>query len=123
MNSGYSEFSVFRRKFLLSFTLFALTLTAGTYGYWVIGGGKYSVLDCFYMTVITVATVGYSEVVGVSGNPAGMLFTVFLIFAGMSVILYFFSNVTAFLIEGDIKEIFRRKKMRKLISRMKDHYI
>ncbi|MDP2168493.1 MAG: potassium channel protein [Thermodesulfovibrionales bacterium] len=117
------ELSGFKEKFILSSTLFAFTIVVGTSGYWLIGGGKYSIEDCFYMTVITVATVGYREVVDISGSSVGKLFTVFLIFAGMSVILYFMSNVTAFLIEGDIKEIFRRKKMQKFISKMKDHYI
>lgn len=115
--------SVFKKKFLLSFFLFALTLIVGTVGYWLIAVEEYPLIDYIYMTVITVATVGYREVIDVTTSTSGKLFTIFLIFAGMSVILYFLSNATAFLIEGDIKEIFWRKRMQKLISRMKDHYI
>ncbi len=113
----------FKKKFLISFSLFSFTILMGTAGYYLIGKGQYSLMDCFYMTVITVATVGYREVVDIAESAGGKLFTVFLIFSGMSVILYFLSNVTAFLIEGDIKEIFWRKKMQKLIGRLRGHHI
>lgn len=119
-NSGMQGF---RGKFLISLTLFIVTIAIGTVGYWFVGEGQYSLVDCFYMTIITVATVGYREVVDITYSTSGKLFTVLLIFMGMSVILYFMSNVTAFLIEGDIKEIFRRKKMQKYIGKMKDHFI
>jgi len=115
--------SEIRQKLLISSGFFTLTLIAGTIGYWIIGEGRYSIIDCLYMTVITVATVGYREVIDITESTSGKFFTIGLIFAGMSVILYFFSNITAFLIEGDLKEIFRRKKMEKLIEKMKDHYI
>lgn len=75
------------------------------------------------MTVITVSTVGYEEVIDLTGNPAGRIFVIALIFAGMGIILYFVSNVTAFLIDGSLKEIFRRKRMRKMIDEMSGHYI
>lgn len=113
----------FRKRVLYSFYLFIATLAIGTIGYRIIGGPAYSYMDCFYMTVITVATVGYREVVDITQNDVGKGFTIFLIFAGMSVILYFMSNITAMLIEGDIKEIFWRKKMKKIIEKTKDHYI
>ncbi|MBI4823744.1 MAG: potassium channel protein [Nitrospirae bacterium] len=123
MAEEISTISAFKKKFLLSFSLFILTLTVGTIGYWLIAVEEYPLIDYIYMTVITVATVGYREVIDVTTSTSGKLFTIFLIFAGMSVILYFLSNATAFLIEGDIKEIFWRKKMQKLIGKMKDHYI
>lgn len=113
----------FRRKLLHSFYFFTFVMVAGTAGYRLIGGDNYSLLDCFYMTIITVATVGYGEIIDLSSNPGGRVFTIVLIFSGMSVILYFMSNVTAFLIEGHIKEIFWRRKMQKLINGLKGHYI
>lgn len=116
-------FEGFRHKIRLSFYLFIGILAAGPLGYRVILGDRYSLFDYFYMTVITVATVGYGEVVDLSGSRLGRLFTIFLIFGGMSAILYFLSNVTAFFIEGDLKDVFWRRKMQKFIDGMKDHFI
>lgn len=115
--------SEFKKKFEISFSLFLIILSSGTLGFWLITGMKNSLFDCLYMTVITVTTVGYGEVVDLSGNPAGRAFAMLLIFSGMSSILYFVSNITAFLIEGNLNEIFWRNKMQKSISGMKGHYI
>ncbi len=51
------------RKFRIPFLLLFIVLVSGTTGYWFIGDGKYSVLDCFYMTVITILTIGYGEII------------------------------------------------------------
>ena len=117
------NFSALRNRITLSFWIFMGVLATGTAGYWLMSDGKAQLIDCFYMTVITVSTVGYGEVIDVSHHWYGELFTIALIFAGMSVILYFISNVTAFLIEGNLKEFFWRKKMEKRIETLNKHYI
>lgn len=112
-----------KQKLKVSFALFVLVLTVGTGGYMFIQGPNANFIDAFYMTAITVTTVGYGEIVDLSGNPWGRLFTVGLLFAGMGVIVYFVSNVTAFFIEGNLKEYFWRNQMLKNIAKMKGHYI
>ena len=51
-------------------------LSVGTIGYWLIGDGEYLVLDCFYMTIITISTIGFMEVIVISDNPQGRVFTI-----------------------------------------------
>lgn len=115
--------SALRDRILLSFWIFMAVLAVGTGGYWLISGREASLLDCLYMTVITVASVGYGEVIPVTPFWYAKIFTIVLIFSGMSVILYFISNVTAFFIEGNLKEMFWRKKMQKMIEKLSGHYI
>ena len=114
------------RKILRTFAWLAAALAAvllvGTVGYKLLAPG-YSWLDCFYMTFITIATIGYDEVVNLSHNPAGRIFTVVIAFAGIGVTTYIMSVVTAYLIEGKINEALWRRRMEKHIHKLKDHYI
>jgi voltage-gated potassium channel len=98
-------------------------MVTGTLGYRIIGGPQYSWVDCFYMTFITVATIGFNEVIDLSNNPAGRLFTVFIAFFGIGAMTYLLSALTAFILEGDINEAWRRRKMQSKIAKLKDHYI
>lgn len=98
-------------------------MLVGTLGYRVIGGSGYSWLDCFYMTFITVATIGFSEIIDISHNPAGRVFTIFIATAGIGTLTFMLSAVTAFILEGDLNQKWRRKKMQKTIDALQDHYI
>lgn len=111
------------RNLLFAFVALSLVLLIGTVGYHMLGGEKYSWLDCFYMTFITISTIGYIEAVDVSHYEYGRLFTIFIGFTGIGVLGYVFSTVTAFTLESDLNESWRRKKMHQKILQMKDHYI
>jgi len=91
----------------------------GTAGYIVIEGWGF--LDALYMTIITISTVGYSEVHHVS--KAGRLFTILLVFFGVGFTLYIAAAVVQFMVEGRIRLILGRRRLEKKISRMKNHYI
>lgn len=95
----------------------------GTIGFKVIGGAHVTVLDALYMTAITITTVGYGDVVGVEKSAAGKVFTVIYIFIGAGAIAYLFTTLAAYIIEGELRKVFRRRKMEKRIARMRDHYI
>ncbi len=94
-------------------------LFAGTGGYFLIEG--WPLLDSLYMTVITVSTVGFREVYGLS--PAGRMFTIVLIIVGVSFIAYGAGSIVQFMVEGQLRSILGRKKLEKKISKLKDHYI
>lgn len=99
--------------------LFVLMLLAGTIGYTLIEG--WPVMDALYMTVITLATVGYGEVQKVS--PGGRIFTMVLIILGVGFVFYLVGSVMQFMMEGRIREILGRRKLEKEIQGQKDHYI
>lgn len=101
----------------------ALIMMTGTVGYRIIGGEQYSWIDCFYMTFITVATIGYGEIVDLSESPGGRLFTVLIATLGIGTMTYMLSTVTAFILESDINQVWRRKKMTQTISKISGHYI
>ena len=75
------------------------------------------------MTVVSLTTVGYGEVLEVTGNDTAQIFTMILITFGMGIILYGISSLTALLLEGELSGIFRKKKMAKQIDKLNDHYI
>jgi voltage-gated potassium channel len=75
------------------------------------------------MTVITVLTIGYGEIIDLSNNPMGRVFTMLIAFSGIGTLTYILSTFTAFVVEGQLKEIFRMKKIDKLIKKFRHHYI
>ena len=75
------------------------------------------------MTVVSLTTVGYGEVIEVTGNDTAEIFTMILITFGMGIILYGISSLTALLLEGELSGLFRKKKMAKQIGKLADHYI
>ena len=97
----------------------ALVLVFGTLGYSYIEGWVW--LDSFYMTVITISTVGITEVHPLS--DAGRLFTSLLIFVGVGVMAYTLTRVAEFLFQRSITNVLGRRTMMKKIDRMKDHAI
>jgi voltage-gated potassium channel len=99
------------------------TLLVGTLGYAILGKGQYSLLDCLYMTVITITTIGYGEIIDLSHNPWGRVFTIFIAFSGIGIVTYALSNITALMVEGRLKEVFWRRKMEKEIEKLRRHYI
>ena len=107
------------KRLIIALILLAIVIVAGSLGYMAIEG--WGILDSFYMTIITIASVGYMEVNPLS--PNGRVFTIFLIIFGMGVLLFGISTFTAFLVEGELSEILRRRKMEKMIAGLKEHYI
>ncbi|MCI4625531.1 MAG: potassium channel protein [Candidatus Magnetoovum sp. WYHC-5] len=100
-----------------------MLLLTGTSGYYYFGEGKYALIDCLYMTVITITTIGYGEIVDLSKSPTGRVFNIMVAFSGMGILTYTLSTLTAYVIEGDLKNEFVRGKMEKKIKQLKGHYI
>jgi len=110
-----------RLYFILAAILFVTII--GSTGYYVIFGGKHQFLDCLYMTVISITSVGYGEVLDITGNASAQIFTMILITFGMGIILYGFSTFAALMVEGELSGILRKKKMDKKIKKLNNHYI
>jgi voltage-gated potassium channel len=112
-----------RRKLYFAGMLLFVIMTLAVAGYRIIGGPGVSMLDAVYMAVTTFATVGYGEIIDTSHSPALRMFNTFVIVCGWLAMIYIVSSVTAFLVEGEITDIFRRRKMQNLINQLKYHYI
>jgi voltage-gated potassium channel len=112
-----------RRRLIIALLLLLIVVMVTAAGYRILGGPHVSLLDSIYMAVITFATVGYGEVVDTAGNPVLRIFNMVMILFGIGTMLYLFSISTAFVVEGELKDIFRRRKMLKQIRDMQDHFI
>ncbi|HEY4744991.1 MAG TPA: potassium channel protein [Desulfuromonadaceae bacterium] len=91
----------------------------GTLGYVAIEG--WSFFDALYMTIITIASVGYGETHELTMQ--GRMFTIILILCGCTTLVYGISILTAFIVEGELTDELRRRKMRNAIAGLENHYI
>lgn len=113
-----------RNRLLAGLVAMLIVIAGGTIGYWVIGNGAWDWRDCLYMTIITVTTVGYGEVLpGMDHVPYARGFTMMLLVFGTGVLVYFASTITAFIVEGDLKNLLKANRLKKRIKRMHNHVI
>lgn len=114
------------KRLWIGFVLVVLVISIGTVGFHVLGsmnGLEWSWLDCVYMTVITVSTVGYGEILPIQHMPAARIFTIAIILFGMGMLVYFASAVVALVVEFDVREVIQRRKRLKAIQELQDHVI
>jgi len=112
-----------RKRILAAIGVFALVFALGVAGFKVLGGGEWTLLDSVYMTAITIGTIGYGETHDLSGNPAARVFTTIYVFLCLGTIAYAVSSITAFVVEGELKNILGRRRMDRDIGRLTDHVI
>lgn len=112
-----------RRRLTYAAALLTGLISLATVGYRVLGGSSVGILQALYMAVITLAGVGYGEVVDTSHNPALRVFNIFIVLFGVAVTVYVFSVVAAFLVEIEIKHPFWRRRMQRRLDELKDHFI
>ena len=106
-------------KIIKGVIILLIILLIGTVGFHVIE--EWSFVDALYMTVITISTVGFHEVEPLSVN--GRMFTIFLIFFGMGIIVYILGMVTQTMVDFQMRSIIGRRKLGLKIRTIKDHYI
>lgn len=94
----------------------------GVVGYRIIGAPEHGWLDAIYMTTILLTTTGLREVVPTT-SLAGEIFTTLLLLFGATAAVYTLSMITAFIVEGDLTQGFRRRRMQKRIDSMQGHFI
>jgi voltage-gated potassium channel len=108
-----------RRRLIFITVAIMATLAGGTIGFRVIE--NYPWFDAFYMTLITVTTVGYSEVHELS--KAGRIFNSFLIFFGVVILLLAVGNMTQTVIELELNQFFGKRRTKNMIDKLEGHFI
>lgn len=111
-------FKLYIRVLLPLFLLIGITIT-GTVGYQLICG--YSFVDAFYMTIITVATVGFEEVHPL--DVYGRIFTAFLVMISFGIFAYAVTAVTRFVFDGEFNQLFKERKLNASIEKLSNHII
>ena len=110
-----------RRRLVKALAFIVLVMVMGIVGFSVIDPDA-GLVRAFYMTAITLTTVGFGEEIPVDTDGA-RIFTATLILVGMGGTLYFVSTVTAFILEGQLGHVFRRKKMERELANLEGHMI
>jgi voltage-gated potassium channel len=107
------------KKIFIWFGVILSLVLSATIGYMLILNVHF--IDALYMTIITISTVGYGEIVQM--NIAGKIFSMFVIVISLGLIGYLLSELFKFFSEGSINETWRKNRMKKEISKLKDHII
>ncbi len=107
------------KKLYLSMLMLLGVIAFGTLGYHHFE--DMSFFEAFYQTIITITTVGFSEIKPLSIE--GRIITIFIIFMGIGTMTYSLGQLVGILVEGELGKFFGRKKLAKQIAGLKDHFI
>src|SRR5579884_170311 len=107
------------RRALIIAGLLLITLCVGTAGFALIEGWGW--FDAFYMTLTTITTVGYQEVHPL--DRAGRIFNSFVIFFGVSAVLFAIGSMTQTIIELELQDRYGKRRRKRLISQLHNHFI
>ena len=110
---------LFRSKFYLAIFLMVFILVIGVLGYRYLS--NYDWVDAFYMTIITVTTVGFSEVRPL--DAGSKIFTVFLIIASVFIFAYAISVITEYVLGRNSLQLLKKKKVKNQINSLANHVI
>ncbi len=108
-----------KTKLVYAFLLLVLLMSFGTAGFMLIE--SFTFLESFYMTIITISTVGYGEVHELSAG--GKIFTATLILFSLAVLTYVVSIITNHFFEGHISYLIRGYKNKSRRKKMENHVI
>jgi voltage-gated potassium channel len=107
------------KRLRIAFGMLFFTLLVGATGYHFLEG--FSFFQALYLTVVTISTVGYGDVY--ARSTGGMVFTIFLIIVGVGTMFYTVSLIAETIVEGRLRAIMGKGKLKRIIKRMKNHYI
>jgi len=119
---------VIRKRITKALALILLVFAVGTSGFYLLLDDL-TFIDSLYLTVVTLATVGYGDFsphvnMPPDGNPYLIkFFAIFIILFGMSALLYGIGVMTEYIVSGELLDERRRKSMQKLIASLRNHYI
>ncbi len=107
------------RKIIQWSAILLIFIFLGSLGYvWI---EEWNYFDALWMTVITLTTVGYSEVRPLT--PVGRVYSIFLMLAGIGVMFYIITGLARIIVEGEIRDALGKRKLQRTIKKLRDHYI
>ncbi len=110
---------LFKSKFYLALTLMLVVFVIGVLGYRFISG--FSWVDACYMTIITVTTVGFSEVQPL--DMQGKIFTILLIVSSVFIFAFAISVITEYILSRNSEQLLKKKKVKNTIKKMSNHVV
>jgi len=122
MSKDERELKLLQRRVAVAALALLGVFVIGVLGYHQLGGPEHGWLEAVYMTTIMLTTTGLREVIP-TGSVGGMIFTTFILLVGATAAVYTLSMITAFIVEGDLTQGFRRRRMHKRIDAMRGHYV
>jgi voltage-gated potassium channel len=111
------------RRMMFALSMLIIILLGGGAVLWWLGNSRYSYAETVYFTLITVASVGFSELPHMEANHAMRLVTGMIIIAGVGTMAFFQSTLTALLVEGVVGKTLRRARMQKKIAALNNHLV
>ena len=108
-------------RYLILILIPTVLMIGGTVGYYLLED-RYSLFDAFYMTVITLTTVGYEEVHPPLSLP-GRVFTIALLLVGVLTFFYTVTELVRVVISGEVQQLLGRRRMARSLAEMKNHMI
>jgi voltage-gated potassium channel len=109
----------FRFRLTLIAAAIASTLAFGTVGFVIVAHAGW--FDAFYMTLITVTTIGYGETIAL--DRSGRIFNSCLILIGNLMVLLAFGVMTQTVIELELNQFFGKRRVKSMIDKLQDHVI
>ncbi|MCE5336747.1 MAG: potassium channel protein [Desulfobacteraceae bacterium] len=107
------------RRIAVIASLSLLLLLIGTSGFMLIQ--DFSFIEALYMTVITLSSVGFGEVRPLDNS--GRIFVIILIFMGVSCVGFTVAFFTQMVLDGNLLEVYRRRKLKKQLGQLENHFI
>src|SRR5689334_22155345 len=112
-----------RSRFLLSAGLLTAVVMGSGMLFWSLEGTHYSLFESIYFALITISTVGYSELPRMDLMPMARVLVMVMIVMGVATVAFFQSSLTSMMVEGVIGKALRRRRMERGISSLKGHTI
>lgn len=111
-----------RVRLMLPVTLVLLVTIVGTLGYSLLGRNQEAtLLDALFMTIITITTIGYGEIIHLDGS--GRIFTIFIAITGIGSLFYSLTVIMDYLVSARLSDPFGEKKMQREIEKLRNHII
>src|SRR4029078_9066438 len=114
-----NSFQETQRQIRIAIVAIAIIFAIGLAGFMLIE--KLTLLDSIWLTVITLATIGYGDIV--AHSPAGRLFTILLILVGLGAVPYGLQATAGFFLSPGVRDLRQRRRTQHHIDNLKNHFI